>query len=513
MLREAATVDVNLDLTPQDLLDVIAEYDAVIVRSATKIDAEVIDRASRLKVIGRAGTGFDNIDVDAATRKGILVVNAPESNTLSAAEHTMALLLAMARNIAVADASVKAGRWERNRFVGVELHGKTLGVLGLGRIGTLVAQRASAFGMRVLAYDPYVSRNRAAQLGIELVETVDLICQQSDFITVHLPKTLETRAMLGSRQFGMMKPDVRIVNVARGGLVDEVALADALASGKVAGAALDVFDKEPPGSNPLFDNVQVVVTPHLGGSTQEAQTKAGTSIAQQVLLALSGGFAPYAVNVEGGAQYVEAIKPYVALTEKLGRILTGIAGAGISSLDFEFHGTLAEHDTAILTLSGLKGVFSQVLHEPVTYVNARLIASDRGVAIRETKTAASMDYVNLVVVIGSTDAGPITVAGSLVGKKDEERIVRVYGYTIDMLPERFMCFIRYKDMPGVIGKVGTVLGEAGVNIASMQVSRENIGGEALMGLTVDSEIPGPVLHAITDAIGARDAHFIDLAPP
>ncbi|MEO7804884.1 MAG: hydroxyacid dehydrogenase, partial [Actinomycetota bacterium] len=264
MLRGVATVDVKLDLSPQNLLDVIGGYDAVIVRSATKIDAEVIDNAPRLKVIGRAGTGFDNIDVDAATRKGILVVNAPESNTLAAAEHTMALLLAMARNIPVANASLKAGRWERSLFVGVELHGKTLGVLGLGRIGTLVAQRAAAFGMRLLAYDPYVSRNRAAQLGIELVETVDQICQQSDFISVHLPKTSETKAMLGAQQFSLMRPGVRIVNVARGGLIDEVALADALQTGKVAGAALDVFDQEPPDPGPMFDNEAVVVTPHLG---------------------------------------------------------------------------------------------------------------------------------------------------------------------------------------------------------------------------------------------------------
>lgn len=510
-LKKEADVDVRLDLDPQALLDVISEYDAVIVRSATKITKDVIDRGENLKVIGRAGSGVDNIDVDAATRRGVVVVNAPQSNILAAAEHTMALILAMARNIPAAHASLREGKWERG-LLGAELNGKTLGIIGLGRIGSLVAQRASAFGMRLVACDPFVSRSRAAQLGIELLPTHQELYAVADFITVHVPKSPENMALLSDKEFEQMKPGVRVINVARGGIVDEKALLRALESGQVAGAALDVFEKEPPGEDPLLKHPGVVATPHLAGSTEEAQTKAGAAIAEQVLLALRGEFAPYAVNVEGGAEYVEALRPFMALTENLGKVMTGIAGAGVSAIHFEFHGTLAEHDTKILTLAGLKGVFAAIVHEPVTYVNAPILAADRGIEVQETKNASSRDYVNLVVLRAESDDGRVTVAGSLVGKKDQQRIVRVYDYEFDMLPERYMCFLRYADRPGVIGKVGTVLGEAGINIASMDVSRETIGGEALMGLTVDSVIPADVVESIQGAIDARDARFIDLGP-
>lgn len=510
ILRSVAEVDVRLDLDRDGLLSAIGDYDAVIVRSATKIDKEVIERGTSLKVIGRAGTGFDNIDVDAATRKGVLVVNAPQSNSLSAAEHTMALLLAMVRHVPAADASTRAGQWERSRFTGVELHGKTLGILGLGRIGLLVAQRASAFGMKIVAREPYAPKARASQLGIDLVGSVDDLCRQADFITIHLPRNSETKGMIGYEQFALMKQGVRIVNTARGGIVDEDALLEAVKSGRVAGAAVDVFDTEPPGRHAFFDHPSIIVTPHLGGSTEEAQVKAGASIAEQVLLALRGEFAPYAVNIEGGAQFVEMLRPFIPLTEKLGKILTGIAGGPLSSVHFEFQGTVAEQDTRILTLAGLKGLFASVVHESVTYVNAPLVAQERGIEVKETKSAVSHDYVNLIMLRGESDEGTITVAGSLVGKKDAERIVGIYDYTIDMPPERLMCFLRYQDRPGVIGKVGSVLGEGGINIASMQVSRENIGGEALMGLTVDDTIPADVLKQIVEAIGARDAKFIDL---
>jgi len=509
-LRTEAEVDVRLDLDPAGLLEAIGEYDALIVRSATKVTKDVVERGDRLKVVGRAGIGLDNIDVEAATRKGVLVVNAPQSNILSAAEHTMALLLALARNIPAADASMRAGKWERTRFTGVELHGKTLGILGLGRIGTLVAQRAAAFGMRLLAYDPYVSKSRAAQLSVEMAPSIEDLCGQADFITVHLPKTSETRAILGAPQLAHIKPGARIINTARGGIIDEQALLEAFREGKVAGAAFDVFEKEPPGQHPFFEHENIVVTPHLGASTEEAQTKAGTSIAEQVVLALRGEFAPYAVNIAGGAEYVEVLRPFIPLTEKLGRILTGVAGTGVNKVHFEFHGSLAEHDTRILTLAGLKGLFGSIVHEPVTYVNAPLLAKERGIEVNETKSETSRDFVNLVLIEASAESGSVTVGGSLVGIRDEERIVRVYDYEMDMLPQRFMCFLRYIDVAGVIGKVGTVLGSHGINIASMQVSREKIGGEALMGLTVDDEIPPEVLDQIAKAIQARDAKFIDL---
>lgn len=509
-LRRQVEVDVKPDLGRDQLLDMIDEYDAIIVRSATKLDQELLERADRLKVIGRAGVGVDNVDVEAATRLGITVVNAPQSNVIAAAEHTLGLMLALARKIPPADASLRSGEWRREHFEGVELHGKTLGILGLGRVGTLVAQRASAFGMRLVAFDPYVSKNRASQLGIVMVPTVEDLCRQADFITVHLPKTSETMRMIAEREFSLMKPGVRIVNTARGGIIDEDALLSALKEGRVAGAGLDVFDEEPPRRGPLFDLEQVVVTPHLGAATEEAQKKAGSAIAEQVLLALRGEFAPYAINLQAGTEFVEALRPFVPLTEKLGRVTTGLAGTGITTVHFEFHGTIAEHDCRILALAGLKGMFSAIVTEPVTFVNAPLLASDRGIEIRETKSALSRDFVNLVLVRAEGERESVSVGGTLVGKRDRERIVRVYDYEIDMEPQRFMCFLRYVDRPGVIGKVGTVLGDAAINIAGMDVSRETIGGEALMGLTVDSYIPEAVLEQIEVTIEARDAKFIDL---
>ncbi|GAC1361511.1 MAG: phosphoglycerate dehydrogenase [Actinomycetota bacterium] len=508
-LRTEAEVD-DLKLSREALLEAIGDYDALVVRSSTKVDKELLERGIRLKVVGRAGVGLDNIDVAAATRLGILVVNAPTSNVLSAAEHTLALLLAMARHVPAADASLRRGGWEREKFTGVELEGKTLGVLGLGRIGTLVVQRAAGFGMRLLGYDPYVSKQRAAQLGIALAATVEEVCREADFITVHLPKTAETKAILGAREFDLMKPTARVINVARGGIVDEAALVQALKDGKIAGAAVDVYEKEPPGPHPLFELEQVVVTPHLGASTEEAQTRAGTSIAEQVLLALRGEFAPYAVNVAAGGEFGEAVRPFIALTERLGKVLSGLGGAGLSSVSFEFYGPIAENDCRILALAGLKGLFSGVVHEPVTYVNAPIVAKERGIRVEETKSAESLDYVNVVIIKGESDEGTVSVGGSVFGKGNEEHIVRIYDYAIDMEPERYLCFLRYADRPGMIGKVGTVLGAADINIASIKVTRETSGGEALMSLTVDSPMSAEVLRSIAGAVQARDARFVDL---
>lgn len=507
-LRSEVEVD-DRSLSREQLLEVIGDYDALVVRSATKVDKELLEKGTRLKVVGRAGVGLDNIDVAAATRLGVLVVNAPTSNVLSAAEHTLALLLALARHIPAADASLRTGAWERNRFTGVELEGKTLGILGLGRIGTLVAERAAAFGMRLLGYDPYISKQRASQLGVQMAATVEEVCREADFITVHLPKTPETKAIIGAAQFALMKSTARVINVARGGIIDEADLVQALSDGRIAGAAVDVYDKEPPGRLPLFDLPQAVVTPHLGASTEEAQTKAGTSIAEQVLLALRGEFAPYAVNVSGGG-FAEVLRPFIPLVERLGGVLSGLGGSGLSSVSLEVYGPIAEHDTRILTLAGLKGLFAGVVHEPVTYVNAALVAEERGIRVEETKSVQSLDYVNVVVIRGETDSGPVAVGGALFGKANEEHLVRVYDYSIDMVPERYLCFLRYADRPGVIGKVGTVLGAADINVANIKVSRETIGGEALMGLTVDSSIPQDVLEAIARVAEAREARFIDL---
>lgn len=506
-LRRHVEVDVRTDLGREALLEAIGDYDALVVRSQTKADAELIARGRRLRVIGRAGIGTDNVDLDAATRAGIVVVNAPQSNVISAAEHTLALLLSLARNVPAAHASTVAGGWERARFEGVEVYGKTLVVLGLGRVGTLVAQRALAFGMRVVAYDPYVSKARAAQMGVELVATIDEGLREADFLTVHLPKTPETKALVGARELALMKHDARIVNTARGGIVDEQALATAIRAGLIGGAAVDVFDEEPPPGSPLFGLERVVVTPHLGASTQEAQDKAGASIAEQVLLALRGELAPYAVNVDAGREISDVVRPFVGLAEKLGRIFTLLAGGHVHEIRFTYQGQIAEHDTRVLTLAGLKGAFGAVVQEPVTFVNAPLLARERGIEYTEVKAAAGRDYVNMIEIRGD---GGAAVAGTLVGRRNEERIVRVFDFEIDMPPARYLCFLRYDDRPGVIGAIGTILGGAGINIADMRVGRRERGGEALMCLTVDQWISPEVLAELAEGSGAKSSTFLEL---
>jgi D-3-phosphoglycerate dehydrogenase / 2-oxoglutarate reductase len=509
-LRENVGVDVKTDLDPDDMRHIIGSYDALIVRSATQVDSGLLERAENLKVVGRAGIGLDNVDVEAATRLGILVVNAPQSNVISAAEHTMALLLAQARNVPQAHSALIRGAWERERWQGVELYGKTLGIIGLGRVGTLVAQRASAFGMRVVAYDPYVAPNRAAQMGVEMVSTVGGVCAIADFLTIHLPKTSETVGIIGARELEGVRSGVRIVNTARGGLIDEDALYRALSDGRVAGAAIDVFEDEPVTEHPLFSLSNVVVTPHLGASTAEAQDKAGIAIAEQVLLALRGEFAPYAVNLDVGPEVPEAIRSYLKLAEKLGRVAVALSGRGIERLRFEYHGNIADHDTRALTLYGLKGAFSAIVNEPVTFVNAPLLAQERGIMVDESKSSESLDYVNLVEVRAECEGETISVGGVLVGKRDNERLVRVYGYDIDMAFSPVMAFFRYDDRPGIIGIVGTLLGKAGVNIANMQVGRRAQGGEALMGLAVDSPIPEDILGEIVRRAELRNARLIVL---
>ena len=509
-LREHLDVDVRTGMSADELADAIGAYDALVVRSATKVTAAIIERGENLKVVGRAGIGLDNVDVDAATRHGVLVVNAPQSNILSAAEHTMALLLAQARNIPQAHSALASGSWERERWQGVELYGKTLGIIGLGRVGTLVAQRASAFGMRLVAYDPYVAPVRAQQMGVSLVETVGELCERADFMTIHMPRTPETIGLIGAAEFERVKPGVRIVNTARGGLIDEAALVEALRGGRVAGAAVDVFENEPVTEHPLFGLPNVVVTPHLGASTAEAQDKAGMAIAEQVLLALRGEFVPYAVNVDVGADIPEMVRPYLQLSERLGRLALALAGGGIESLRFEYVGGIAEHDTRALTLSGLKGAFSSVVHEPVTFVNAPLMAKERGISVEETKSSQSLDYVNLVEVRAAGQDETVSVGGVLVGKRDTERLVRVYGYDLDIAFAPNMVFFRYEDRPGIVGIVGTLLGESGVNIANMQVARRSEGGEALMCVAVDSPIPEEVLGSIKQQADLKDARSVTL---
>jgi D-3-phosphoglycerate dehydrogenase len=509
-LREQVEVDVRTDVSADELAAIIGDYDALVVRSATQVDKDLLERAENLKVVGRAGIGLDNVDVDAATRLGVLVVNAPQSNVISAAEHTIALLLAQARNIPGAHSALVSGSWERDRWKGVELNGKTLGIVGLGRVGALVAQRASAFGMRLIAFDPYVAPNRAAQMGVELVPTAVDVCKRADFVTIHLPKTPETIGIIGREEIAVMRPGARIINTARGGLIEEDALYDALKEGRVGGAAIDVFDPEPTTEHPLFSLPNVVVTPHLGASTTEAQDKAGVTIAEQILLALRGDFVPFAVNLDVGADIAELIRPYLGLVERLARVAVALSGPGIEGLGFEYHGAIAEHDTRALTLYGLKGAFSAVVHEPVTFVNAPLLAEERGISVGESKSSQSLDYVNLVEVRAQAEGETISVGGVLVGKRDNERLVRIFGYDLDMAFSPIMAFFRYMDRPGIIGIVGSILGEAGINIAAMQVARKAEGGEALMGLAVDSPIPEDLLDDIAKRTEMRDARLIVL---
>ena len=484
------------------LLPALSDVDAVLIRSATKMDAEALAAADRLKVVARAGIGLDNVDVPAATARGVMVVNAPTSNIVSAAEHAVALLLAVARNVPAADASLQAGQWKRSKFTGVEVADKTVGVVGLGKIGVLVAQRLSAFGVNLLAYDPYVQPARAAQLGVRLVGLDELLAK-SDFVTIHLPKTPETMGLIGAAQLAEAKPGIRIINAARGGLVDEQALADAIRSGRVAGAGIDVFVKEPATESPLFGLPGVVVTPHLGASTVEAQDKAGLAVARSVRLALQGEFVPDAVNVQAGGTVAEDVRPGLPLAEKLGRVFTALAGGVAQSITVEVRGEIAAYDVSVLQLAALKGVFTDVVSEQVTFVNAPLLAKDRGVDVGLATYTDSPEYRNLVTVRGVLATGEtVSVSGTLTGPRQEQKLTEVAGYDVDLHLEGHLLFFRYSDRPGVVGVVGARLGDAGINIGGAQVSRTVRGGEALMTVTVDSAVPADVLAGIGTAIGA-----------
>jgi D-3-phosphoglycerate dehydrogenase len=492
------------------LLPALADVDAVIVRSATDIDAEAIARAPRLQVVARAGVGLDNIDIAAATKAGVMVVNAPTSNIVSAAEHAVALLLALARHVPQAMASLRRGEWKRAAFTGVELQGKVAGILGLGKVGVLVAERLAAFGMTVVAYDPYVAAARASELGVRLA-SLDELLAEADFISIHLPRSAETIGLLGDRELHLVKPAVRIINAARGGIVDEAALASAISGGRVAGAALDVFAREPCTDSPLFGFDNVVVTPHLGASTAEAQEKAGTDVARSVRLALAGEFVPDAVNVQGGA-VAEEIRPSLPLAEQLGRIFTALAAGVAARVEVEVLGELAALDVRVLQLAAMKGIFLDSVAEQVTYVNAPLIARERGVAVSLTTTAECPDWRNLIRLRGTLPDGQvISVSGTLTGLRQAAKIVEVNGFATELALADHMMFLSYTDRPGVVGVVGQILGDRQINIAGMQVCRDARGGEALIALTVDSVVPADARDRITAAIGATVARVVDLS--
>ncbi len=500
-LRQAGhVVDVALNLTPEQLIAAIPGAQALIIRSATKVTAPVLDAAKDLIVVGRAGIGLDNVDVPYATKKGVMVVNAPQSNILSAAEQAMALLLAQARNVPQAHAALVSGKWERSKWEGVELYGKTLGIIGLGRVGALVAQRALAFGMRLIAYDPFVSKERARQMGVELLSLEELI-SQADFISIHLPKTKETTGLIDADMLAKAKPGLRIINTARGGLIDEKALYDAINSGRVQGAGLDVFESEPCTDSPLFTLASVVVTPHLGASTVEAQDKAGVQIAEQVQLALAGEFVPFAVNINA-AEASETVKPFQSLAESLGRFMGSLNQSLPEQLDIDYQGAIAEDDTRILTLSVLKGLFGTGTNEPVSYVNAPQLAQDRGLSVKESTSTTAKDYVNLITIT----AGDHSVSGTLTGPKSEARIVMIDGHRVEVPPSANMLLVRNDDTPGKIGLVATILGNAGISISSMAVGPSEEGPTALMVLTVNTQLSDEILSEIAAAPGIIDAH-------
>lgn len=492
------------------LIPSLADADAVLIRSATKMDAEALAAAPKLKVVARAGIGLDNVDVKAATARGVMVVNAPQSNIVTAAEHAVALLLSLARHIPAADASLREGQWKRSKFTGVEIADKVVGVVGLGRIGVLFAQRLAAFGVTLVAYDPYVSAARAAQLGVRLVPLEELL-RTSDFISIHLPKTAETLGLIGAKELQTVKPELRIVNAARGGILDEAALYDALKDGRIAGAALDVYATEPCTDSPLFTLENVVVTPHLGASTTEAQDKAGVAVAKSVKLALQGEFVPDAVNVQAGGVVAEEIRPALPLVEKLGQVFTGLAGGLAAALTVEVRGEISAYDVNVLRLAALRGIFASIVEEPVSYVNAPILAEERGLSVELVTETESPDHRNLITLRGALhDGTPVSLSGTLSGPRMIEKITEIDGYDVDLRPAEHLVALRYQDRPGVVGTVGARFGGANVNIASAQVSRAQQGGDALMVIAVDSAVEPELLAELADAIGATSARAINI---
>jgi D-3-phosphoglycerate dehydrogenase / 2-oxoglutarate reductase len=505
MLRERFEVDVGIDWTDEELAERIGGYHGILIRSATQLTAELIGRADNLRVIGRAGIGVDNVDVEAATKRGIIVANAPQSNIVAAAEHTVALMLSLARNIPQAHASLTAGKWERSKFGGVEVYEKTLGVLGFGRIGQLVAARAQAFGMRILAFDPFVSSERFRELGVEKAETSADVYREADFITIHLPKTAETRGWLDAEAFAQMKDGVRVINCARGELLVDAALKDALDSGKVAGAALDVFPAEPITDYPLFDGYpNVVVTPHLGASTTEAQDRAGVQTAEQVVAALTGGVVSTAVNIPAvSAEDMEVLGPYLPLVQRLGRLATALAEGEIGRVECEYLGHLAGRDTRLLTLATLNGVLAGHTEEEVNLVNAPSLAEERGIQVSETKELVARDFTDLVRIT----VGGSRVVGTTLGQRHRPHLLEAWGQRFNLqLDDAHFALFRYSDLPGMVGRVGTAFGEHGINISQAAVGRTPPGEDgrrdnvAVMAVTADAPVP----QELVDQIAATD---------
>lgn len=511
ILSQVAQVDVKTDLSLEGLIQLIPAYDALMIRSGTRVTNEVIAAGTQLKVIGRAGVGVDNVDVSEATRRGIVVVNSPEGNTIAAAEHAIAMMLSLSRHIPAANQAVKAGQWDRKRFTGVEVYKKTLGVVGLGKIGSHVATVAKAMGMKLLAYDPFISVERAEQLGCRLVE-MDLLLQEADYITLHLPKTPETTHLINEASIAKMKPTARVINCARGGIVDEVALTKALREGRLGGAALDVYENEPlePDSPLRSLAKEIVLTPHLGASTAEAQVNVAIDVAEQIRDVLLGLPARSAVNIPGlYPDAMEKLRPYLKLAETIGNLVGQLAGGRVESLNIRLQGELADNESQPLVVASLKGLLSPALRERVNYVNACIEAKERGIRVIETRDASKRDYSGSLCLTAKGTLGEHSVTGALLGD-GEIRMTSIDGFPINVPPSPYMLLTLHRDMPGIIGTIGSLLGSFNVNIASMQVGRKIIRGEAVMVLSLDDPVPEGILADITNVPGIRDAYMVTL---
>lgn len=496
-------------MNEDQLVEIIGDYDAMVVRSATKVTARVLENAPKLKVVGRAGVGVDNIDLNAATRRGVLVVNAPDGNTIAATEHTIAMMLALARNIPQAVAKLKQGIWDKKAFLGVELRNKTLGIIGLGRIGSAVARRAQALEMDIVAYDPYITEEKAESLGIKLAGLEDLL-KQADFITIHMPKTKETYHMLDEKAFAIMKDGVRILNCARGGIVDEEALYKYMTAGKVAGAALDVFEKEPYTEGPLLALDNFIATPHLGASTAEAQLNVAHDVAEEIVDALRGKVVRNTVNIPSiKPEVMAAVKPYLKLAEKLGKFLSQVMEGRVTRLEIVFSGDIAGGEVTPITTALVKGFLDPVLQSSVNYINASMLAKNRGINITQTLNGRANGYASLITVKAVSDKREKTLAGTLF-RDNEPRIVAIDGYRIDVLPDGHMLYVPHMDRPKIIGPVGMLIGEHNINIAGMQVGRKEIGGKAVMMLSVDAPVPDETLQKITEIDGVLGVKYINL---
>jgi len=511
ILVDKYKIDLKKGLSADELKEVIGGYEAIIIRSATKLTRDVLEAADRLEVIGRVGVGVDNVDLTAATKKGILVVNAPGSNSVSVAEHTIGLMMSLARKIPEANISTQSGKWEKSRFKGMEIEGKTLGVIGFGKIGFLVAKKALGLGMKVIAFDPFASDERFKQLGIERAKKVEEIYRVADFITIHLPKNKDTIGMFDKQELQKMKKNVVIINAARGGIIVEDDLAELIKEGHIGGAGLDVYSDEPCKESPLFGFENVVCTPHLGASTTEAQDRAGMMIAEQIDAVFRKKVAPFVVNIPAvGPEAMEAISPYFELANNMGSLFSSLFNGSLDELEISFYGKLSDYDTSMLTSMIMVKIFSRYSPDDINVVNVRMIAEELGIKVKETKSSQSRDYVNLIELKGIGKESELSISGTITGKKNKPRFIAIDKFEIDMVPSKHMIFIKYKDIPGQIGKIGTAFGKFGINISSMHVGRKKLGGAALMGLNVDSELTDDMFEEFKKLTGYKDIKAVNL---